>query len=104
MCRGTFANMEPSWFQLEPYRLALCKPIRQDSMWEWFPMSQDGTTEILVRLSRLDDRISELTDMVVKQRTVKEWYTTAEVAEVLDRNEFTVREWCRHRRIRAEKR
>lgn len=34
----------------------------------------------------------------------KEWFTTAEVAEKLDRSEFTVREWCRNGRINAKKR
>jgi hypothetical protein len=34
---------------------------------------------------------------------VKEWYSTAEVAAILGRAEFTVREWCRLGRVRAEK-
>jgi len=39
----------------------------------------------------------------VQQRTVKEWYTTAEAAQLLGKAEFNVREWCRLKRVRAEK-
>ena len=56
--------------------------------------------ELLNRLERLERTLS----LLVQQRTVKEWYTTAEVATMLDRAEFTVREWCRLGRIEAEKR
>ncbi len=34
---------------------------------------------------------------------VKEWYTTEEVAQILGKAEFTVREWCRQGRVHAEK-
>lgn len=39
-----------------------------------------------------------------RQRSVKDWYTTAELAEILGRSEFTVREWCRLGRIKAQMR
>lgn len=52
------------------------------------------------RLRRIESAVSTL----VEQRTVKEWYTTEEVAAVLGRRPFTVREWCRLGRIHAEKR
>jgi hypothetical protein len=39
----------------------------------------------------------------VEQRTVKDWYTTAEVAKLLSKAEFTVREWCRLGRVQAQK-
>ena len=64
-------------------------------------MSQD---EIVALLAQMDGRITELRDLLLSQRAVKDWYTTAEAAEVLGRAEFTVREWCRHNRIQAEKR
>jgi hypothetical protein len=32
------------------------------------------------------------------------WYTTAEVGKLLNKSEYTVREWCRQRRVRATKR
>ncbi|HKI17088.1 MAG TPA: hypothetical protein VKA15_04385 [Isosphaeraceae bacterium] len=40
---------------------------------------------------------------LAQQRTVKEWYSTAELAPILGRAEFTVREWYRLGRVRAEK-
>ena len=39
-----------------------------------------------------------------EQELAKEYYTTAEVAKILGRAEFTVREWCRGGRVWAEKR
>ena len=39
------------------------------------------------------DRIEELLLTLVSQKQRKEYYSTAEVAEILDRAEFTVREW-----------
>ena len=52
------------------------------------------------RMGRLEEALGVLID----QRTVKDWYTTSEVGEILGKAEFTVREWCRLRRIHAEKR
>lgn len=57
--------------------------------------------EILEQLLRRLDRIEQL---ILDQKTVREWYTTEEFAERVGKAEFTVREWCRHGRIRAEKR
>ncbi len=55
--------------------------------------------EVLSRLAAIESLLATL----VEQRTVKEWYSTAEVATILGRAEFTVREWCRLGRVRAEK-
>ena len=55
---------------------------------------------ILERLDRLEAMLVEFFD----QKTVKEWYTTSDVARLLGKAEFTVREWARLGRIRAEKR
>lgn len=49
-------------------------------------------------------KIEEMLALLVEQRTIKEWYSTSEVAKLLAKAEFTVREWCRLGRIRAEKR
>lgn len=49
-------------------------------------------------------RIEEVLQLLVKQRTAKESYSTSEAAELLEKAEWTVREWCRLGRVNAEKR
>jgi len=49
------------------------------------------------------ERIESLLESLVEQRTVKDWYSTTEVARILGKAEFTVREWCRLGRVRAQK-
>ena len=66
-------------------------------------MGQDPTGDIATILARLDERITKIYDLLAEQRTIKDWYTTAELAELVGRDEFTVREWCRHGRIKAAK-
>ncbi|MFZ1932687.1 MAG: helix-turn-helix domain-containing protein [Thermoguttaceae bacterium] len=56
-------------------------------------------TSILERLERIESALSTLAEL----RAVKDFYSTAEVAAILGKAEFTVREWARHGRIRAEK-
>jgi hypothetical protein len=58
------------------------------------------TTELIERLQRIEAVLEKL----VAQRTVKAWYTTAEVGQIIGRSDYTVREYCRYKRIRAEKR
>ena len=55
---------------------------------------------VIERLERIESYLSAL----VERQTVKEWYSTDEVASLLGKAEFTVREWCRLGRIHAEKR
>jgi hypothetical protein len=56
--------------------------------------------EIIERLTRIEQTLSDL----ARRNVTKERYTTAEVARLLDRAEWTVREWCRTGRVHAEKR
>lgn len=69
-----------------------------------FPPGQDAAegldAEVLQRLERIEAALR----LLVRERTIKNWYTTTEVASLIGRAEFTVREWCRLRRIHAEKR
>ena len=58
-----------------------------------------ATSDVLARLEKIESLLASL----VEQRVTKEWYSTAEAAAILRRAEFTVREWCRLGRVRAEK-
>lgn len=58
----------------------------------------------LVHLSERLNRIEEALRMLLQQRVEQAYYSTADAAKFLGKAEFTVREWCRHGRIRAEKR
>jgi excisionase family DNA binding protein len=55
--------------------------------------------EILARLRAIETGLQHLRE----EQTAKEWYGTAEIASLLGRSEYTVREWCRKRQIPAEK-
>jgi hypothetical protein len=60
--------------------------------------------ELLSELKARMVRMESALDTLVKQRVVKDFYTTRDVADLLGRDEYTVREWCRHRRVNAQKR
>jgi hypothetical protein len=55
--------------------------------------------ELKGRLDRLEDMLARLMD----RETAKDWYSTDEFARIVGKAEFTVREWCRLGRVRAEK-
>ena len=55
------------------------------------------------RLLRLEEAVSSLVELVRDQRTIKESYTTVEVANILGKKPYTVREWCRLQRVNASK-
>jgi hypothetical protein len=56
--------------------------------------------QLLNRMERIEDALAQL----LQRNTMKDYYTTSEVAKILDKAEFTVREWCRLGRVYAEKR
>ncbi len=60
----------------------------------------DRLEELIHRLERIEEALRLLT----QQKVVQEFYSTGAVARILGKAEFTVREWCRLGRIRAEKR
>jgi hypothetical protein len=55
-------------------------------------------------LEDIRQMIAEVRDLLVSQKKVREYYSVDQAAESLGRRPFTVREWCRLRRINAEKR
>jgi hypothetical protein len=56
--------------------------------------------EILVRLEKIEVALLSL----LEQRQVQDWYDTKTAAGILGRSAYSVREWCRLGRVRAEKR
>jgi Helix-turn-helix domain len=68
--------------------------VRQDNQ------SDDSWKAAIAEVQTLQ---REVRDLLLSQRTVKDFYTTAEVATLLGKAEFTVREWCRNGRVRAQK-
>ena len=56
-------------------------------------------SELLARLTRIETALQ----LLVREKTVKEWYSTAEVAALLGKSDYTVREWCRLGRVLASK-
>ena len=60
----------------------------------------DREEELLHRLERIEESLRLLT----QQKVIQEFYSTGDVAQILGKAEFTVREWCRLGRIKAAKR
>ena len=56
--------------------------------------------EVLRRL----DRIEEILHRIAEKEPEQEWYDTKTVAGLLGRSAYSVREWCRLKRVKAEKR
>ena len=63
-------------------------------------MTDEEKNSLLERLERIEAALA----LLVRERTAREWYTTEDGARIVGKAEFTVREWCRNGRIRAEKR
>jgi hypothetical protein len=56
------------------------------------------------RLSTLEKKIDEIHGVIMDQRIQKEWYTTNELAEALNKSQYTIQErWCNDGRIACEK-
>jgi len=68
--------------------------------WDFATMQPDETMTIERQL----EKIEALLIVLVERQQVREWYTVEEFARMAGRSEFTCREYCRHGRIRAEKR
>ena len=59
----------------------------------------EDLTEVVERLSRIEAVLQTL----VQEKAVKDWYSTAEIAALVGKAEYTVREWCRQKRLLASK-
>lgn len=64
----------------------------------------EAMEELLERLSRLEKGMTAILGRLATENAGQQaCYSTAELAALLGKEEFTVREWCRLGRIRAEK-
>ena len=63
-------------------------------------MDAPAISALVDRLARIESALA----LLVEQKTVKDWYSTAEIAQLLGLSDYTVREHCRLRRIEAVKR
>jgi hypothetical protein len=50
------------------------------------------------------ERIESMLAVLVQRQTVKDFYEVEEFARIVGKADFTVREWARLKRIRAQKR
>jgi len=50
------------------------------------------------------EKIESLLVVLVERQQVREYYSVEQFARIVGRAEFTCREWCRHGRIKGEKR
>ena len=61
--------------------------------------------EVLTKLEERLARIEQLLTNANRNNSFRrEWFTVPEAAEELGKRPFTIREWCRLRRIEAKKR
>lgn len=65
---------------------------------------KNDAAELNVRLVGMESMLAEIHQMLANRQVEKDWYTVRELAEILDRSDFTIREHCRLGRIFAEKR
>jgi len=49
------------------------------------------------------EKIEIMLAVLVERQQVREWHSTDQFALIVGRSEYTVRQWCLHRRISAEK-
>lgn len=55
------------------------------------------------QIASLEETVLQLRDFICSQQPIKDSYTTVEIATILGKKPYTVREWCRLQRINASK-
>lgn len=64
---------------------------------------EKSVDELASKLTRIESVLCDLHALVTNRQTIKDSYTTQEVAKILDKKAYTVREWCRLQRVNAFK-
>ena len=68
---------------------------------------QDESTslaQLADRIAVIEATVTEIRDLLANPTPQREWYSVSEVAQLLEKAEFTVREWARLGRVYASKR
>ena len=56
------------------------------------------------RLAGLESQVAEIHQAIMAQQVQKEWYTTSELAQAMEKSHYTIQErWCNDGRIECEK-
>ncbi len=66
-------------------------------------MGQELDVSAVEKILHTLEELKAKVDLLIRERTVKEWYTVEEVAAVLKKAPYTVREYCRLGRLVARK-
>ena len=63
----------------------------------------DSLARLEARLVGLEHFLERILSTVTAKVMVKDWYSTTELAQLLNRRPYTVREWCRLGRVNASR-
>jgi excisionase family DNA binding protein len=67
-------------------------------------MTLECVPGIEARLDAMETMLEQIHSMLAGPKGTREWYTVDEAATLVNKNTYTVREWCRQGRINATKR
>src|SRR4051812_45113802 len=73
---------------------------------EWRPETHANNGEKMTDMQLILERIERIESLVlsiVDKQRMQSHYGTEEFAKIVNRSDFTVREWCRHGRLNARK-
>ncbi len=67
-------------------------------------MTPECVSGFEARITEMHTMLVQIHGMLAQPKETREWYPVEEVAAMLGKNTYTVREWCRLGRINATKR
>lgn len=60
--------------------------------------------DVATQLAEMREMLLQIQNLLAHPKEAREWYTVEEVASLVAKTPYTVREWCRMGRINARKR
>jgi Helix-turn-helix domain len=67
-------------------------------------MTTEFVTGFEAQITEIHTMLVQIHGMLAQPKEAREWYTVEEVAALLSKSPYSVREWCRFGRINATKR